>query len=203
MGEHRWIPKHDNGDIGEALRISQHWVMFSPNVGTHSFTSVYTGFIEPNERDTPNNISSAIQKNQQNFHHTQISSHTKIDLYCSLQYDDWSGERLCGISNETYQFQRNENAEDMSHRYPSWRFERMISGWQRDSNTRFNRKRIQNLGRVICFVGNTKRKRLGLPLFQNIEMAWKVMRVLPPNVDGRFEHLPSFDTVINTKCNSV
>jgi hypothetical protein len=37
-GEHRWIPKHDHGDIGEFLRFSQHWVMY----GSPPKTSVHT-----------------------------------------------------------------------------------------------------------------------------------------------------------------
>jgi hypothetical protein len=47
-GNRNWIPKHDRGDIGEGLRLSQYWVMF--NVVGHEGQHVFaTGLVQRGE----------------------------------------------------------------------------------------------------------------------------------------------------------
>lgn len=43
-GERKWIPKHDRGDIGEGLRLSQYWVMYSTLAHT-AHTTILTGVL--------------------------------------------------------------------------------------------------------------------------------------------------------------
>lgn len=41
-----WVPKVDNGDIGEALRINQYWVMFSPDPAHSTGWMVVSGHVD-------------------------------------------------------------------------------------------------------------------------------------------------------------
>ena len=49
-GERQWIRKHDNGDIGEALRLSQYWVMYS-SVAETAHTTQLTGILQQSDDD--------------------------------------------------------------------------------------------------------------------------------------------------------
>lgn len=54
LGNRGWIAKHDGGDIGEGLRLSQYWVMFS-TVGKRAHNTMLTGY----NRDGVNNVTLA------------------------------------------------------------------------------------------------------------------------------------------------
>ena len=202
MGERNWISKLDNGNIGEGIRFSQHWVMFSPDVGTDCFTTVYTGFISNN------------QINSHKDNHLN-GNEQKIDLLCALKLNEWGDsstyyQKSCIISNETYFNSLTENIENMSSLYPSMRFERILTNWVKDAgNFHISKKnilmqnfreRVNQLGRVVCLMGNQKRYSLGLAPIEKIEMAFRGMRTLPPNQQGRFIHTPNSDMKVDLKC---
>jgi len=46
LGDMHLVPKWDNGDIGEALRINQYWVMFSPDPAPSTGWMVVTGAVQ-------------------------------------------------------------------------------------------------------------------------------------------------------------
>jgi hypothetical protein len=48
-GERRWITKHDDGDIGEGLRLSQYWVMYA-ELGHTAHMTILTGILSDSRR---------------------------------------------------------------------------------------------------------------------------------------------------------
>lgn len=105
-GERGWASKIDNGDLGEALRISQYWVMFSPDVGRRGFASFLTGTTADGRR---------------------------VDLFRALRDDDWRAERDGAPSSR--RDAPLATFEDPSSAYPSPRVERAIASWHKERRT--------------------------------------------------------------------
>jgi hypothetical protein len=49
-GNRGWIPKHDHGDIGEGMRLSQYWVMYA-TVSTRTQNMFLTGILNETKLD--------------------------------------------------------------------------------------------------------------------------------------------------------
>ena len=99
VGERGWIAKHDHGDVGEFLRFSQHWVMF----GTPPKTSVHAilvGKLRGEEED----------------------SRYYVDVWKWIQTRDTA--RTVDLEERQSQLWTN-----MTHVYPSPRWERAWDGW--------------------------------------------------------------------------
>lgn len=107
-GERTWIRKHDNGDVGEFLRFSQHWVMFSsaPKTSVHD---IFTGTVR--------------LRNE-----TSINEMVEVDVW------EWMKDgQMIEIDVKA---RRNEIWNNMTHIYPNPRFERLFSQWSTGRNSR-------------------------------------------------------------------
>lgn len=172
VGERGWVSKMDNGDLGEALRISQHWTMFSPDVGRDCTTVVWTG----TTTTTANN------------------NDDRVDLLYALKHNVW--DDAARMSEETYRHRRTENAPNMSSRYPSMRFERAITSWLKEPHLE---ARIRRLSRFVCWYGSNKMAGDNIQL-ETIELAVRGMRTTRPDEEGRFVHTPHADRVYQVQC---
>mmetsp|Transcript_2936 Transcript_2936/g.3443 ORF Transcript_2936/g.3443 Transcript_2936/m.3443 type:complete len:548 (-) Transcript_2936:42-1685(-) len=104
-GQRQWIPKHDNGNIGEALRLSQYWVMYA-TVSTTATNTYLTGIVD----------TTATTK----LLPLEDDDYT-VDLYHYLK----SGK----IRHETTD---EKEIENMSDQYPSPRWERALHSYDKD-----------------------------------------------------------------------
>ena len=111
LGCRRWIPKHDNGDIGEGLRLSQYWVMYQ-TVSHVSQVHRLSGLVRQNETVPLDGTES-----EENVE--------RLDLFKFVK---------------TGKFQSQEPLDviitDMSSRYPSPRWERAFTTWSSDDTIR-------------------------------------------------------------------
>ena len=116
LGEHGVVTKHDDGDIGEFLRFSQHWVMFSvpPKTSVHA---ILVG-------TTPNGTTTDIWKWIQ-------STHPLVPM---------------NLTERQSQLWTN-----MTHVYPSPRWERAFDGWGQEQDQVRARYFLQTLCRQAQF----------------------------------------------------
>ena len=176
-GERHWISKHDHGDVGEFLRFSQYWVMFSTPPKT-SIHDIFVGTI-----DTSHNISTR-SSNHTVVTGTNITKHsqkqnnqTTIDVWRWMK----NGQYIETNINE----RRNQIWNNMTHVYPSPRLERLFSQWALRRNTRALRYFLDHL----CLVGP----------FDDLTFVWQHLETTKPMVVERYVKRGK-DTVFNVNC---
>jgi len=191
-GERRWIPKHDKGDIGEALRLSQYWVMYA-KVGRTAHNTILTG------------IYAAPVEEEEDIHQLKKDGNSRrIDL---LEYIRTGRER----NAEPVDFV----PQDMSRRFPSARWERALHSWASKSftNPEYGRQRGEQLGRALCRLFHQDRLRAaanddteeeGQRLLHAVELRFQHLSILPPGSDRRYaEKRAKKDTVVTVPCPGV
>ena len=101
MGNRNWIRKHDNGDIGEGLRLSQYWVMYR-TLGTTAHNAFLTGYVH--------------EKGDQAKSSTDTLS--VVNLLHYVKNGKWKIQSPLELLHT-----------DMTDHFPSARWERAISQW--------------------------------------------------------------------------
>jgi hypothetical protein len=181
-GNRGWIPKHDHGDIGEGLRLSQYWVMFN-RVGDTCNNKLLTGVLNDH------------------FESSSSTSNTRrVDLFQFIQ-----SKRLVPQVPDDFVIQ------DMSSRYPSARWERALYNWDAATAsggaTQHDHARVERFCQALCVLVNKDLRRWGqLPQSQlqqlvSVEMRVQHLKILPPGSPTRYaskRHRP--DTVTLVVC---
>jgi hypothetical protein len=130
-GERGWILKHDNGDIGEAIQFSQHWVMYGPDPPVTCYAYVVAGQMGP---------------------HTQTEddgNYSSIDLLASLK-----SSHIVLMSLPSH-----NTPDNMSQRFPSWRWENALNkiSDRRDGGGVYEMEaRFQRIMQFFCHVGKSQ-----------------------------------------------
>jgi hypothetical protein len=114
-----WIGKHDKGDIGEGVRLSQHWVMY----GTVAHTA--------------NNVHLV-----GTVHVPESNQNVTVDL---LRYLSTGEQEPPPALSAPHSDEDNWFLPDMSNRYPSPRWERALSQWASKRDTSRGRRFIRRL----------------------------------------------------------
>lgn len=150
-GEHKWISKHDGGDIGEFFRFSQYWVMFAtpPKSSVHD---IFTGTIRRSHVDT---VMSNGRRGSKNNEIETIDDLIEVDVWQWMK-----NGKMVPIDLET---RRNEIWSNMTHIYPSPRLERLFSQWSGHKNTRA----LNYFLNKVCQVGS----------FESLTFIWQHLRV--------------------------
>jgi len=169
LGQRGWIPKHDRGDIGESLRLSQNWFMFG-RVGHVTHTMQLTGVVDDDDVES-----------------------VRLDLFHYLK----SG------GQERKQDAADYVPHDMTHRYPSPRWERALYQWAGENST----IRARRLAEKLCVLINQDRQEES-PI-REIEVRWPYVRVLPPGSGTRYDVDDDIlkdsrlnDTVVTVHCDA-
>lgn len=187
-GCRHWIKKHDNGDIGEGLRLSQYWVMYA-TVGQISHTVQLTGIFNTTF------LAGGKTGQKENF----------IDLLQALSKRQTSGaeDRWFALSPRYM----DEVPLDMSSRFPSPRWERAIAQWAMRSDIR----RATKFSKALCRLINEDRRTYAVqvaakgqrvpPLLHAIEVRYQHLMILPPGSKQRYaEKRVNNDHVIRVEC---
>ncbi len=170
-GERGWIRKHDNGDIGEAIQFSQHWVMYGPDPPVTCYTFAVVGHME-------------LQRQ------TQELNYDYIDFLASLK-----STKVVYMNPFRYNmFKEIKNPEDMSERFPSWRWENAFNKIleQRDGGGIYGAEmRFKRLIHFLCYVGKRQLAQSSAMSanhkLSNVEIIIHRLRVLPPGSKERFQ----------------
>lgn len=183
-GERQWIRKHDNGDIGEALRLSQYWIMYA-SVAKSAHTTLLTGMLQSEDAVDDDDDDDADNDHQRR----------SIDL---LEYIR-TGQVQPALSVDVVPL-------DMSRRYPSARWERAIHTWASQSylDPKFGRDRGEQLCRALCvLVLRDDRAKPWNRQLQTIELRFQHSYVLPPGSTARYapRRMVS-DTVVTVPCDA-
>ena len=129
--ERKLIPKYDDGDIGEFLRFSQNWAMFTvpPKASRHD---IFVGTI---------GITKDIIRTGNNETSTVMNVTQEVDVW------EWmkNGEFVPIDLN----IRKKQIWNNMTHIYPSPRLERMFSEWSSHTNT----KALTYFLKKLCIVG--------------------------------------------------
>jgi len=177
-GERGWISKHDNGDIGEAIQFSQHWVMYGPDPPVTCYAYAITGQIE--------------RQNQTQ----QGGNYSYIDLLASLK-----------SSNIELMNRDSHYAPDnMSQRFPSWRWENAFNkiSDQRDGGGIYGIEgRFKRMLQFLCYVGKRQIGQSKIPSenryqLLSVEIRIQRLRILPPGSKERF--LKESQTSLREQC---
>lgn len=151
--ERRWIPKFDNGDIGEFLRFSQFWVMYGR---------------------PPRNAVNTIFVGQQ--------------LNGTSYYDVWhwiaSPHELALVN---YDQRTSSIWVNMTHVYPSPRWERIFDQW----GGRNDISRATYFLQQFCKIPDQP--------FERLEIIWQHLRVMPPGSSKRYEKFRQ-DVTVHALC---
>ena len=173
-GERGWIRKHDNGDIGEALRLSQYWVMYG-SVAETAHTTLLTGILQSN--------------NNADFN----TNERRIDL---LEYIRTGGGPVQpALSPDIVPL-------DMSRRYPSARWERAVQTWASQSFDDVAIGRGRQLCRALCIlIQRDDRAKPWNSQLEAIELRVQHSHILPPGSVGRYAEKRTIpDTVTTVQC---
>jgi len=170
LGNRGIAPKHDNGDIGEGLRLSQYWVMFG-TVQQESKTIQLTGKMRSKAGDSNNATDAG----------TEL---TRVDL---LHYISSGRDRIQEAPNHV--------PTDMTSRYPSPRWERVLSRFA--ELTRHRREQVMRMCAVLCTLLNEDRPNRGLPELTHVEFLVQTVKILPPGSSERYadKDLPRIDAI--------
>ena len=146
------LSKYDSGDIGEFLRISQYWVMYS-TVGTTSHTTQITGTIHTD-------LSSS---HPDSGNRTRITKKLDLLLFMSTGIMSDPGPHLATDTIEIPIDVSSSMIAAISHvstHYPNVRWERALHTWSKDSflfrSTNQSRKiqqqkeRLKYFGAALC-----------------------------------------------------
>jgi hypothetical protein len=178
-GEQGWIPKHDHGDIGEGLRLSQHWGMYGTSLSTTAHATRLTGILPSDP-------------------HNQQDKPRRMDL---LHFIASRGEiQLEPASRHV----ASTAMLDMSRRYPSVRWERALYEWSLLSYTHpdYGSRLGKHFARALCSLVNQD-------LFERnrhdnlvaIEVVFSHWTVNPPGSLQRYAMQPAaVDTIISVPC---
>jgi hypothetical protein len=155
-GNRGWIAKHDHGDIGEGLRLSQYWVMFA-SVG-----------------QTAHNIHITGTYRSMNSTQTEVDE-SRIDVLHYIKY-----------GNDKPQDSDDFIEYDMTSRYPSPRWERALHQWTTISPRQDKRRKVmQHMGNALCLLLNEHRlsskRRHRFPPLERIDMRIRDFPIIPPS----------------------
>jgi hypothetical protein len=146
-GNRGWIPKFDGGDIGEGLRLSQYWVMYA-TVGHTSHNVYLTGIVL--EQGSLNDMGEIVPVEKE---------------YNVLQY----------IKTREWQEQDKSRIYDMSSRYPSPRWERILYQWAASAGS--PRKRETRFLQKLCELVNQDRIQQKMDKLDAIEIMYQHLSI--------------------------
>jgi hypothetical protein len=176
-GNRGWIKKHDNGDIGEGLRLSQYWVMYQ-TVDTSAHNTFVTGIFEDRDKKNNNTIHVDLFR--------YISSRGQGPL--PLQAPIGDGDAFL---------------EDMSSRYPSARWERAVHKFGAELFTPQLQARVRHFGKTLCVLVNQDRVGMTSPLLE-VEVRHQHLQLLPPGSSTRYDkYRLRPDTVTHVPCDPI
>lgn len=157
MGNRQWIAKHDHGDIGEGLRLSQYWVMYR-TLGRTAHNVFLTGYAQ-----------------KQEYEETFASIHDSPSVVNLLHYV------------KTGQWKIQDPPElvisNMTDRFPSPRWERTLSQWTSDGT---KKQAIRHFCAKLCMLVNEDRQSQQLPPLSDIEFSWLDIGLMPPGSKTRY-----------------
>lgn len=158
------IPKLDNGDIGQGLRLSQHWLMFG-TVAQRGSTIQLTGKVR---------LPSAAGESEDS------ANVTRLDLFHFIK-----------TGQDRVQDPPSFIPHDMTYRYPSPRWEKAMHDWAMAGDLWSRGERVC---RVLCIFVNEDRLRRGKQKVSEVEMRYQMVNVLPPGSKVRYaKRRPLFD----------
>ena len=130
--ERKLIPKYDDGDIGEFLRFSQNWAMFTvpPKASRHD---IFVGTI---------GITKDIIR-------TGNNEKTSTVMNVTQEVDVWEWMKNGEFVPIDLNIRKKQIWNNMTHIYPSPRLERMFSEWSSHTNT----KALTYFLKKLCIVG--------------------------------------------------
>ena len=168
-GERGWLVKPDGGNVGEALRIGQNWIMFGPEPPVECFTWSIRAAVAraPGEGVTGEGVAGG----------------ATIDVLAALRTNRWHGERI-----ESTDVLGAPEAETAGQSYPfvNHRWERAFHVWASAgrSDPRRLEARLRRLGLALCAEGTRRRRAAGHAPLQSVEMSLQVV-FLEPRVEWR------------------
>jgi hypothetical protein len=153
-GERGWISKHDGGDLGEFLRISQYWVMYAHPPKSAVVTTIMGYTTSSNEDGDNDNDDTA----------------TTIDVMQGLKTGNWN---TIMPPTTTAGAPRQDGDDDDRHfvSFISHRWERALDQWGRHRD----RKRAQTLLEGLC------RRRHVPESIRRLVLRWTRYKIVPPN----------------------
>ena len=198
--EQRWIPKVDDGNVGEVLRWNQYWVMVRQMalLGARSLplrsvkemfalTIVFSRSLQYGPNPPKETVSVFITAE------LASDSGRRVDVLRALRLGDWGA--AAQISAEEYRTMRRSHLADMSERFPGPRWERALHRWGRREVGRHQqsaRVRGESLARAVCTLAP-----IGLAA---VEVEWRGARIMPPGLRERFERHEGLDERVVVRC---
>ena len=153
-GNRGWIPKHDRGDIGEALRLSQWWIMYGTVSSKGAFTHLIGRRRAAARNDDDNGATST----------TSTTALQSIDLYEFLK-----------TGQEVGPYPEYIVPHNMTDRYPSPRWERVLAQWASGKD------RLGTKGKkfcaTLCVLLNEDYPESP---FESIDLIYQSVHALPP-----------------------
>lgn len=190
LGERQWIAKHDHGDIGEGLRLSQHWIVpydyYAQNDNsTVAHNSLLTGVV----------VAVAGGDNRRR---------RRVDLwhYLTTGRIEFTDDVVVDDDGRTVEVMV---PLDMSRRYPSARWERALHGWAAQSMTmpEYGRERGLIFLRALCILVNQDLFAQRVEGLQEMELRFQHIHIRPPGSHRQRYDTPtraSVDTVVTVSC---
>lgn len=173
-GEREWIPKHDGGDIGEFLRISQYWVMYAEPPKS----SVVTTIVGYSTTTTSNSNSEGEEEEQEQQYY--------VDVMLALKTKQWNNWKPGAPDDD----------DEALQTVVSPRWERALDQW----GSRKDRTRATLLLQRLCHhdaVPESKSKQQPL---QRLELTWKYYTIVLPGKPGRWKPSQTKDITLHVPC---
>ncbi|GKY98928.1 hypothetical protein MPSEU_000848600 [Mayamaea pseudoterrestris] len=170
MGNRKWIPKHDHGDIGEGLRLSQYWVMYR-TVGTTAHLPFLTGYCHDDRTGVAKQHNDTLQV---------------VDLFHYVKTGNWKIQDPLELLHT-----------GMTDHFPSARWERAITQWIQQSG---KRTAIKTFGRKLCTLVNSDRQNQGLPQINEVELSWIDVELMPPGSTSRYNRKKMKRHAVSATC---
>ena len=233
-GERGWVPKVDGGNVGEALRLSQYWVMYGPNPPRETTTVTLTAeladstarldvlrALRTGDWGPASEVRARAQERAERTRarvrarereSTCRRARTKRALaWHTHTHDACPRARTCmltrvhtrhaQVTSDELAAMLEEDAEDMSERYPSMRWERALHRWGRREGAHGARGRQplrdrgHRLARAVCTHGLALR-----PDLVGVHVTWRGATILPPGAPARLEHASAMDERAHARC---
>lgn len=159
-GERQWLVKPDNGDVGEALRIGQNWVMFGPEppVDTHTWRITGGMVIDP------------------------LLDHTStivVDVLEAIKAGRWHGDGVEVTVEAAEAAARAPTGQ--SYRFVNMRWERVFFVWAQEGrrDARQLDARLRRLGRALCVESARRRLESGHAPLEYMELSLRRTYIEP------------------------
>ena len=206
-GRREWIIKHDNGDIGEALRLNQEWAMFA-QVATTAHNTFVTGTIV---------VPTSSSGSSSSGHNETASTTLAVDLFRYIQLSP-SHPNITTCCPQVGLKENDPYPQDMSRRYPSPRWERAVHHWGRDyyhlmnvKQLKEHQRRVKHFLQALCHLvqqdlltpqqyGKNIAQDSNVQL-QTIEFRTLHLKLMPPGSPLRYaQHRIHPDSVTQVDC---